>query len=123
MTFPDVEALLLDFLEARASTVQFVTQVPSDRPGEFVCLWRNGGAAMNRVVDRPMVTVDTWAPSKARASELAGQVRTLLLGRLGELPQVRGVLEVSGLHWNPDPESETPRYRFSIQLTVRAARR
>ena len=122
MGFADIEAVLLAFFGTRMPGVRFEVDVPADRPAEFVLLRRNGGPAANRVVDRPLITVDAWAASSARAAELVELVRGVFLGEGTTIPRVRGVTEISGPYNNPDDESGSPRYRFSVQLTVRAVR-
>jgi hypothetical protein len=120
--FPDVEALILGFLAPVAAPYPVHVSVPATRPKTFVRAWRNGGAAANRVLDNPTITVEAWAPSTTAASELAEDCRTALLHELATLPLVRGVSEVTGPYSIPDPESKSPRYRFSIRVRVRAAR-
>ncbi|WP_136051202.1 hypothetical protein [Microbacterium sp. K36] len=122
MSFPDIEAMVRQFLLPIAAPHKVVVIVPADRPGTFVRLFRNGGAASNRIVDRPQVTVEAWAPDSATASDLLNRCRTALLNDLARLPLVRGVDEINGPYWTPDPDSETPRYRLTVQITVRARR-
>ena len=121
MTFPDIEAMAIAYL-AEHIDIDIVTSVPNNRPGRFVRLWRNGGASMNRVVDRPQLTVEAWSPDSVDAAALINQCRRLLLDASTHLPLVRGVYEVSGPYRVDDEPSETPRYRFTVALTVRASR-
>lgn len=122
MSFPDIEAMIRQFLLPIASPHKVVVTVPDQRPATFVRIFRNGGAASNRVVDRPQVTVEAWASDSVAASELLERCRTALLNDLSRLPLVRGVDEITGPYWTPDPDSETPRYRLTVQITVRARR-
>ena len=121
MTFPDIEALVLSFLAARVD-VPVHTSVPSERPPAFVLLWRNGGASSNRVVDRPQVTVEAWSQDSVQASELAELCRSALLNDASTMPNVSRSTEISGPYSTTDETTETPRYRFTTQLTVRALR-
>lgn len=121
MTFPDIEALVLTFLTQRVN-VPVHTSVPSNRPPAFILLWRNGGASSNRVVDRPQVTVEAWSQDSVRASELAEQCRSALLNEASTIPSVSQSTEISGPYSTTDETTETPRYRFTMQLTVRARR-
>lgn len=121
MNFPDVEEMLLNFFPSYTDAT-IVTTVPKPRPSRFVRLWRNGGAAANRILDRPMVTIEGWSTDSVDAHEITAACRMALLEHSSLLPLVRGVDEITGPYWIPDPESETPRYRFTMQLTVRAAR-
>lgn len=121
MKFPDVEAMVLTFLADRVDApVQ--TSVPDDRPDRFVRLWRNGGTSSNRVIDRPQVTVEAWSLDSVDASELAEACRSALLHHASEMSLVRGASEVSGPYSVSDEATESPRYRFTVALTVRATR-
>lgn len=121
MKFPDVEAMVLDFLAAHIGA-PVKTSVPDDRPDRFVRIWRNGGASLNRVIDRPQVTVEAWSLDSADASALAEACRAALLHNASDMPLVRGSSEVSGPYSVSDEATESPRYRFTIALTVRATR-
>lgn len=122
MSFPDPIKLLLALLARLTPDTPVVVRVPEDRPREFVRIWRNGGPASSRIVDRPMVTVDVWAETEERAAHLADELRHAALRILPQDPHVRRVTEITGPYDNPDPESGTPRVRFSIQITTRARR-
>jgi hypothetical protein len=117
--FADSEAIVRTFLDD-ALDVPVVTKVPKSRPGEFVRVWRTGGAASSRVLDRPIITVQAWAANSARASDLASRCRDLLLGGYTGMRLVRYSQEVSGLYYDPDPDSGIDRYTFAHQLNVRA---
>lgn len=113
--------MVLRFLEPRVDA-PVVTTVPGDRPARFVRVWRNGGPAVNRVLERALVTVEGWSLDSVDASALTGACRDALLHDYTGMPLVRGVSEVTGPYSIPDPESGTPRYRFTMQLNVRARR-
>ena len=117
--FADVEIIVRDFLALHVE-VPVRTRVPVTRPVEFVRVWRTGGAAVNRVLDRPIMTVQAWAASDPRASELAGRCRDVIYGASTGMTLVRGVEEVSGLYYDPDPDLNSPRYTFTFQANVRA---
>ena len=121
MRFPDVDAMLVSFLTPRVTVHVHVT-VPAQRPASFIRAWRNGGSASNRILDNATVTVDAWAESSVEAATLAEDVRGLFHHSYTAMPLVRGVEEISGPYSIPDPESGSPRYRFSVRLRVRAAR-
>ena len=121
MRVPDVDGMVRSFLMGHVSVPVHVS-VPKDRPVSFVVARRNGGFAVNRILDSPNVTVDCWAPSGVEAAELAEDCRSAFLHEYAGMPLVRGVSEVSGPYSVPDVESGSPRYRFTVQLSVRAAR-
>ncbi len=118
---PDVEKLVGGFLRGKIG-VHVGTKVPNPRPARFVRAWRSGGAAQNRVLDLPHVTVTTWGTSTVDASNLATEARRALLNDHVELGPVRGVTEVGGLYYDPDPDTGIDRYTFTVQLRVRACR-
>lgn len=121
MRFPDVDSMVRSFLLSRV-TVPVHVSVPRNRPASFVVARRNGGGASNRVVDSPTVTVDCWASSSVEAAELAEDCRSAFHDSYAAMPLVRGVDEITGPYSTPDPDSGSPRYRFSVRLSVRAAR-
>lgn len=118
--FADVEAMVLPFIRARADGVTVSTKVPNPRPMTFVRAWANGGAALNRALERVQITVDVWAPSTTEASELAGVIRHAFLNDARELRLSRGVEEVTRPYYAPDESSD--RYRATYALWVRAKR-
>jgi hypothetical protein len=122
MNLPDVEALVRAFLASVVAPVKVATAVPAQRPAEFVRAWRTGGAAVNRILDQPQITVQAWAQGSVRASEIAQVCRTALFNDYPTMPLVRGVEEVSGLYFDPDPDTNVPRYTFTVILNVRARR-
>ena len=122
MRLPDVEALAVAFLKTVVAPVKVATKVPSIRPASFVRAYRTGGSAVNRILEEAQITVDAWAVTEVEAFALASDCREALLNNASQLPLVRGASEVGGLHLNPDPGTNTPRYRFTVGLMVRAGR-
>lgn len=119
MRFPDSEVLAVGLLKATVAPVRVLTKVPATRPAEFVRVWRTGGAAANRVLDQPMITVQAWGPN---ADALARKCREAFLSNSSLMPLVRGVEEVTGPYQDPDPATNSDRVTFTVQLQVRAAR-
>lgn len=118
--FVDVETIVRDFLGDRVD-VPVRTRVPKPRPKRFIRAWRTGGAAVNRILDRPLITVQVWdEEDDARASALANECRDYLLGASTGMNLVRRVEEVSGVYYDPDPDTGIHRYSFTHQLSVRA---
>lgn len=116
-----VDEMLRNFLVAHVSVPVHV-KVPSARPKQFVRAWRVGGGATNRVLDQPLVTVQGWAESDAKAEALARACRDALMNDYKGMALVRGVEIVSGPYMDPDPDSSTPRYTVTARLTVRGKR-
>lgn len=120
MRFVDVEAMGRTFLLATTSAPKVVTKVPANRPAKFVRLFRTGGAADNRVLERAQLTVQGWATTTGDAFDLTSECREAFLHQYTLMPLVRGVEETGGLH--VDPDTGTPRYTFTIALLVRSGR-
>lgn len=77
---------------------------------------------MNRALDVPHITVIAWGMSTVDASELASVARAALLNDHVAMPLVRGVSEVGGLYYDPDPATGIDRYTFTVALRIRARR-
>lgn len=118
--FPDAEAMVGAFLRFRV-TPPVSTKVPNPRPKRFVRAWRTGGSALNRIVDQPQITVTCTAATSVTASDDARAARFALLNESSSMPLVRGVEDVSGVYYDPDPDTNEDRYSFTVRLTVRAA--
>lgn len=121
MRFTDTEADVIAFLDAREDAPISQT-VPSPRPPVFALVWGSGGSGVNRVVDDVQLTIEGWAEGDAdTASALTLRLRDHLLHEWSQIPYVRRV-EATRPYWAPDPDTKTPRYRFTARLRVRAAR-
>lgn len=119
MRFPDSEAMVVAFLAERVAPLSVSTKVPKPRPAEFVRVWRTGGAAANRVLDQPTFTIQAWGPN---SFELVRVCREALFNEYTDMPLVRGVEEITGPYYDPDPGSNADRYSCNVQLQVRAQR-
>ena len=120
MRLPDVEAMIIPFIKSQIGSVKVGTKVPNPRPDTYVRAWVNGGAAVNRVLERVQVTVHVWAPTQPGASTLAQDIRHAFLNDTASLPLVRGVEEVTRPYFNPDEGVD--RYTATYALMVRARR-
>lgn len=120
MQLPEVEGeIVLPFVQGVVAPVKAATLVPAKRPQKFVRVWVNGGAAINRILERVVVTVDYWAPTTAEAAAGAGDIRHAFLNtQIHAL--VKGVEEITRPYSEPDETSE--RYRATYALLVRAKR-
>lgn len=99
--------------------------LPAVLPVECGTVRRTGGAAPNRIVDQPLITVEIYAKRKARAFELANEVRTWLLGLSGVHPDViiLWVREAGGPVDLPDPRAPNhTRVTLTVELRIRGAR-
>lgn len=120
MRFSDVEANAISFLADR-SGLPVSLRVPTSRPTEFYRVYGTGGDTLSRVLDAPLITIDAWAEDDERARRMADDARMAFLDRRGGLPLWRRV-EVTSPYYVPDPETETPVYRFTLRARVRATR-
>lgn len=122
IAFPDVETLLVGYLKAqlaaRSDTATVATKVPNPRPRRLVRLLRAGGARKNLVIDSPTVVVECWDADETAAAELVRLVRALIWAMPGTSGVYR-VGEFAGPASQPDPESGSPRYVFTVSVDVR----
>lgn len=121
IVFADLEAELVTHLSSTLG-VPVSTRVPTERPESFVRVTRVGGTRRDRFRDAGMVVVDCWADTSPAAAELAQLARA----HVYNLPDAEGlgvtvyrVQEVGGVMNNPDPDSSSPRYTFTAQVTYR----
>ncbi|KTR77999.1 hypothetical protein [Microbacterium oxydans] len=121
MEFVSVEQMVRLFLRTIVEPPVEIL-VPADRPAQFVRVFRTGGVARDRITDLAQITVQAWATDRYDAERLASACRMALLSGSSEMKLVRRVEETGGLHFNPDPKTNTPRYQFTVTLTVRAKR-
>ncbi len=117
--FVDVEAMIVAFF-ADITDSPVATKTPTPRPERFTRAWRTGGASSNRVLDQPIITVTCTAPDSGTASADAGALRRRLMNDYTTMPLVRAVEEVTGLYYDPDPDTNEDRYTFSVRMRVRA---
>lgn len=122
MTLVDAEAIVVDFLSSKMQGVRVGTKMPNPRPTQFVRVWRSGGFAPNRILDVPHITVIASGASTVEASQLAALARGALLNDHVEMALVRGVEEVGGPYYDPDPSAGVDRYTFTVALRIRARR-
>lgn len=115
--------MAVGFLNDRAPGSPASTKVPARRPPRFTRAWRTGGAASSRVLDQPIITVTCTAADSVTASEDAKRARHAFLNHYTAMPLVRGADEVTGLYYDPDPDTNEDRYTFAVRLRIRAARR
>ena len=118
----DVEGMCIVFAKTKTTAV-VSTKVPAMRPALYARIYRTGGAAVNRVLDRPQVTVTVGAKAGSVAAEReASKLRKAFLNDYTQMPLVRGVQEVTGLYYDPDPDTGEDRYSFTFQMSVRGKR-
>ncbi|GKQ35648.1 hypothetical protein [Streptomyces sp. A012304] len=108
--FPDVEALVVDILEADSalSTALVTVEPPSDFDGTTaaVLVNRRGGAWVGELhVDQPLIELEVYGPTKQAAHVLANSARRALMAAAGRRHGTNLVTEVEeqdGPRWLPD---------------------
>ena len=125
IAFPSAEAIFVSYvsarLAARAITATVATKVPATRPDQLVKIRRIGGTSVNMVMDAPMVVFDCWAPTEIDAEALACVVRAEVLAMPGQSDSCAHVYEVGGPVNQPDPDSNSPRYVFTVVAHLRGS--
>ena len=113
ITFPDIEAALVDHLSdalgTDAATVS--TIIPSPRPTRLVKITRTGGFRASVGHELAQITFDCWDDTGSpAAANLARLVR-------GHVSTFHGfVREFAAPSFTPDPQTDTPRYRMTVQI-------
>lgn len=125
--FPDVEALLLTYLNASYAaddvypTVKAYVTIPATRPTVFTRVYRVGGSTPNLVVERATVIVDCYATTTVAASRLLRRTLAYLLA----VDTISGVQVYdpqvfAGPSNLPDPNVGTQaRYTATVSIGVR----
>lgn len=126
VVFPDVEGAAALFLRTALKvhgwTVTVATRVPATMPANMVRVSRTGGTRRDLVTDRPQLTIECWAADSIKASELARLAQGLMHSAAGAEVAgvwVRSVEEVGGIQSLPDPDTNKPRYQFTVRWHVR----
>lgn len=115
--FRDVTLLVCAYLRKPLLTgVPVVSEIPPTRPQEFIRVLRTGGPRETLVSEAAQITVEAWAQTKARASELLSNARALL-NAADE--SIYGVREFSGPGDLPDPQTGQARFTMSFQVRAR----
>lgn len=120
VVWPDVTMLAANYL-AGLLDVPVSARIPRPRPDQFVVLRRVGGPRRNALTDDARLDVQVWAPSDARAVEIAQQARRHLAEMPQHLAEVRQFAEDSGPTLIPDAPSDVPRVLLTVVLSVRGA--
>jgi len=89
------------------------TVVPSTRPAEFIRVLRTGGMKETVRSEAAQITVEAWAGTEARASDLLSTARAILNAADAQL---FGVREFSGPANLPDPTTAQVRFTMSFQI-------
>ena len=121
IAFPDAEALAIAYLTERLG-VPVSTKVPNPRPNEFVKVTRVGGSKVRLNADSATLVFECWGATTISASDLGRMARAYVHAMPGN--DVNGkwvykVTEVGGLAFFPDPNTDLPRYQFTVSIDLK----
>lgn len=117
---PDSVGRVIEYLSGELGLL-VANRLPHELPGEYVRVSRVGGGTFGRVTDRPMLMIEAWAGTGSRACEIVFQARSLLSRTGRHIPGlfVTRYAEVGGPVDLPDPDTNMPRWRFTVELQCR----
>lgn len=92
------------------------TYPPADAPGEFVTVERTGGGVSD-MVDRPTIAIQAWAPTDARAEEMALEIRDALLFGTTRPRGVHSARVNSGPYPFWDESTRSARHQLVLDVT------
>lgn len=123
---PDVEAAAVSYLRAGLGSLaaKVSTVVPSTMPATMVRVSLTGGSRQNVASDAAQLTVECWAADGPTASNLARHAQALMFAAAGSVVAgvfVRRVESVGGVQSFPDPDTNKPRYMFTVRWYTRPA--
>lgn len=116
--FPDAEQLACEALlgSPLLAGVAIESDIPDDRPLEFIRVERVGGPQETVSTEAPLLAIEGWAQTKYRASQLLRYALAVLRRQQGA---VFGYREIGGPGSLPDPLSHQYRYTATVQLRTR----
>ena len=110
----NVTGELRAILESALGGVPVRVDVPAERPGTLVVVRRCGGARQDQLIDSPQVEALMWAPTEAKAEELAECVGDAM----SRLPFARGFCDCEELEMRTDYDylARSPRWYALYRL-------
>lgn len=123
---PDAEAASVAWLRAGLGSLaaKVATKVPSTMPETMVRVILTGSDRLGVAADYAQLTVDCWAVDDPSASNLARRAQGLMLSAAGLFAGsvfVRRADSVGGVQNLPDPDTNRPRYTFTVRWYFRPA--
>lgn len=123
---PDAELVATTFLRAHPDLPGGVsTELPEEPVLPWLTVTRVGGVpSIANYLDAARLEITAWAATKGGALALARAAEAAVLAlpgpRTGAV--VTGVVQVGeGFRWNPDEESDVPRYTFVVECYLHPA--
>lgn len=132
LLFPDVEQVLAGWLPAQLKAVYGTTaRVVSETPyametlTPIVRLYRTTGADIQAIIDKPVISVDSYGTDRPGASLLSRQVHNLLhfsfQGTVTGGAVAGLVTTVAGPRWLPYADLAVRRYNATYEVHMHAA--
>jgi len=123
---PDVVLAATSYLRTGLGVLadRVATAVPSTMPNNMVKVSLTGGSRTGLVSDAAQLTVECWSANDPTASLLARTSHAYMLAAAGTTAGglwVRKVETVGGVQSFPDPDTNKPRYQFTVRWHVRPA--
>lgn len=110
--FPDIELLLIGWLQPLFPAVRFATELPAAITETTVHVTRISGAARDIRVDRPIADIDVYALDHATSVSVALGIEALLRAArnvVTEAGVLLSVTTVNGPRWLPEPNPDLRR--------------
>lgn len=123
---PDVEAAATSYLRAALGPLadRVATSVPATMPNNMVQVSLTGGGRSGVASDSAQLTVECWAATEPSASLLARTAHAYMHAAAWTSAGgvfVRRVETVGGVQNFPDPDTNKPRYQFTVRWHIRPA--
>lgn len=123
---PDAEAAAVTYLRSGLGLLaaKVSTVVPATMPVTMVRVSLTGGNRTGVASDTAQLTVECWAPDGPTASNLARRAQALMFAAAWTTVGgvfVRKVESVGGVQSFPDPDTNNPRYQFTVRWLVKPA--
>lgn len=119
----DYEALAVTWLTGKlGSGIAIHSKVPPTRPAAFVKVIRTGGHRLDLAYHEGQLTFECWGATETAAEAIAKLAYGHMFALAGDSVSgvfVRRVVEVGGIVNSQDPESQSPRYVFTVALQAR----
>lgn len=123
---PDVETAVVAWLKNGMGSLadKVGTKVPATMPARMVKVSLTGGSRRDVATDVAQATVECWGPDEPTTSLMARTAQGLMFSAAGMTAGtvfVRKVETVGGVQNFPDPDTNKPRYIFTVRWHVRPA--
>lgn len=130
--FPDVEQVLVKWLPVQleasyGATVRVVAETPDGMETKvpLVRLYRTTGADIQAIIDKPVISVDSFDATRAGASLLARQIHALLhnsfQGAVSGGAVAGLVTTVAGPRWLPYADLAVRRWNATYEIHMKPA--